>query len=83
MSYLSASDALLQRQLGRPHISCVRFFYTLVGKIAVVAVERTTAGSELARLDKAIDDQNMRIQFAKEEINEDTEKGGGDLLTSA
>ena len=53
----------------------------LLERLAVV--ERKTAGSELARLDKAIDDQNMRIQFAKQKIKEATETGDGDLLTSA
>lgn len=46
-------------------------------------VERKQSGSELARLDKAIDDQRMRIDFAKRKIKEATENGDGDLLTSA
>jgi len=46
-------------------------------------VERKQSGSELARLDKAIDDQRMRIDFAKRKIKEATETGDGDLLTSA
>lgn len=46
-------------------------------------VERKQSGSELARLDKAIEDQRMRIDFAKRKIKEATETGDGDLLTSA
>lgn len=46
-------------------------------------VERKTAGSELARLDKAIDDQKMRIDFAKRKIAEATRDGDGELLTNA
>ena len=46
-------------------------------------VERKQSGSELARLDKAIEDQHMRITFAKNKIKEATENGDGDLLTSA
>lgn len=46
-------------------------------------VERKTAGSELARLDKAIDDQRMRIDFAKRKIAEATRDGDGELLTNA
>jgi len=46
-------------------------------------VERKTHGSELARLDKAIEDQHMRIDFAKKKIAEATQTGDGQLLTSA
>ena len=46
-------------------------------------VERKTAGSELARLDKAIEDQKMRIDFAKRKIAEATRDGDGELLTNA
>jgi hypothetical protein len=46
-------------------------------------VERKTQGSEMARLDKAIEDQEARILFAKQKIKEATETGNGDLLTSA
>lgn len=46
-------------------------------------VERKTAGSELARLDKAIQDQHTRIEFAKRKIAEATRDGDGELLTNA
>lgn len=46
-------------------------------------VERKTQGSEMARLDKAIEDQEARILFAKQKIKEATETGNGDLLASA
>jgi hypothetical protein len=46
-------------------------------------VEKKTAGSELARLDKAIEDQYTRIEFAKRKIAEATSNGDGSLLTSA
>lgn len=46
-------------------------------------VERKTQGSELARLDKAIEDQEARIIFAKQKMKEATETGNGDLLASA
>jgi len=46
-------------------------------------VERKTQGSEMARLDKAIEDQESRILFAKQKIKEATETGNGDLLASA
>lgn len=46
-------------------------------------VERKQSGSELARLDKAIEDQRMRIDFAKRKISEATANGDGELLTSA
>ena len=46
-------------------------------------VERKTQGSEMARLDKAIEDQEARIIFAKQKIKEATENGDGELLASA
>lgn len=46
-------------------------------------VERKTQGSEMARLDKAIEDQEARIIFAREKMKEATETGNGDLLASA
>lgn len=46
-------------------------------------VERKTQGSEMARIQKAIEDQEARILFAKQKIKEATETGNGDLLTSA
>ena len=46
-------------------------------------VERKTQGSEMARLNKAIEDQQTRISFAKQKMEEATATGDGKLLTSA
>ena len=46
-------------------------------------LERKSHGSDLARLDKAIEDQDNRILFAKQKISEATSTGNGELLTSA
>lgn len=46
-------------------------------------VEKKTAGADLARMDKAIEDQHLRIEFAKRKIKEAMETGDGDLLTNA
>jgi hypothetical protein len=46
-------------------------------------VERKTQGADIARINKAIEDQEARILFAKQKIKEATETGNGDLLTSA
>lgn len=46
-------------------------------------VERKTHGSELAQLNKAIEDQKTRIAFAKAKMKEATETGNGELLASA
>lgn len=46
-------------------------------------VERKTHGTEIARINKAIEDQESRILFAKQKIKEATETGNGDLLTNA
>lgn len=46
-------------------------------------VERKTQGADIARMNKAIEDQEARILFAKQKIKEATETGNGDLLTSA
>jgi hypothetical protein len=46
-------------------------------------LERKSHGSDLARLDKAIEDQSNRILFAKQKISEATATGNGELLTSA
>ena len=46
-------------------------------------LERKSHGSDLARLDKAIEDQDARILFAKQKISEATSTGNGELLTSA
>jgi spore coat protein CotF len=46
-------------------------------------VERKTQGSEMARLNKAIEDQETRILFANQKIKEAVESGNGDLVISA
>jgi hypothetical protein len=46
-------------------------------------VERKTAGADLARMDKAIEDQQLRIEFAKRKMKEATESMDGDLQASA
>jgi hypothetical protein len=47
------------------------------------ALERKQTGSELARIDKAIEDQKLRIQFAKQRMKEAADAGDGELLTAA
>lgn len=49
----------------------------------LAALERKQTGSELARIDKAIEDQKMRIQYAKTKMKEAAEAGDGELLTAA
>ena len=46
-------------------------------------LERKSHGSDPARLDKAIEDQDNRILFAKQKIAEATRNQNGELLTSA
>jgi hypothetical protein len=46
-------------------------------------LERKSHGSDLARLDKAIEDQDNRILFAKQKMAEATKSGNGELATSA
>ena len=46
-------------------------------------LERKSYGSDLARLDKAIEDQDSRILFAKKKMAEATATGNGELSTSA
>jgi len=46
-------------------------------------LERKSHGSDLARLDQAIEDQNGRIIFAKKKMAEATATGNGELSTSA
>jgi len=46
-------------------------------------LEKKSHGSDIARLNKAIEDQNSRILFAKQKIQEATATGNGELLTSA
>jgi len=45
-------------------------------------LERKSHGSDLARLNKAIEDQDNRILFAKKKISEATRTRNGELLTS-
>lgn len=49
----------------------------------LAALERKQTGSELARIDKAIEDQKLRIQFAKQRMKEAADAGDGELLTAA
>ena len=46
-------------------------------------LERKSHGSDIARINKAIEDQGARIAFAKQKIAEATASGNGELLTSA
>ena len=46
-------------------------------------VERRTHGSEVARINEQLKEQEAKILFAKNKIKEATETGNGDLLTSA
>lgn len=54
---------------------------SLLERLSVL--ERKSHGSDLARLDKAIEDQDIRITFAKQKIAEAARTGNGELLTSA
>jgi len=47
------------------------------------AVEVRTHGSELARIDKAIEDQNVRIQYAKMKIAEAAQASDGEGMANA
>ncbi len=47
------------------------------------AVETRTHGSEMARIDKAIEDQEVRINYAKMKIAEATKNQDGDSMTEA
>lgn len=47
------------------------------------AVEQRTHGSELARIDKAIEDQQLRIQYAKMKIAEATQAQDGEAMSNA
>ena len=46
-------------------------------------VERKTAGADIARVDKAIEDQQLRIEYAKSKMKEATESMNGELLAQA
>lgn len=49
----------------------------------LAVLEKRTAGSDLARLDKAIEDGNLRLQYAKLKIKEATEMADGAALAEA
>ena len=49
----------------------------------LAALERKQTGSDLARIDKAIEDQKERIRFGKSKMRDAAEAGDGDLLTAA
>ena len=49
----------------------------------MATLERKSHGSDLARINKAVEDQQMRINFAKQKIAEATESQNGELLASA
>ena len=53
----------------------------LLERMAVL--EKKAQGTDLARLNKAIEDQQNRILFAKQKMAEATQSGNGELLTSA
>ena len=46
-------------------------------------LEKKSHGSDIARLNKAIEDQATRITFAKQKISEATSSGNGEMLTAA
>ena len=47
------------------------------------AVERKTHSADLARIDKAIEDMNVRLQYAKAKMAEATNAGDGEALAKA
>ena len=53
----------------------------LLERLAIV--EKKTQGSEIARINKALEDQETRILYAKQKIKEATSTGDGELLASA
>lgn len=53
----------------------------LLERLAVV--EKKTQGTEIARINKAIEDQEAKILFAKTKMKEATETGNGEMLASA
>jgi hypothetical protein len=46
-------------------------------------VERKTHSSDLARLDKAIEEEELRLQYAKMKLSEATNAGDGEAMTKA
>jgi len=53
----------------------------MVERLAVL--EKRTAGADVARLDKAIEDSHVRLQYAKHKIKEATEMADGAALADA
>lgn len=53
----------------------------LMDRLSVV--ERKTFSSDLARLDKAIEDEEMRFQYATQKMREATDNSDGDAFTRA
>jgi hypothetical protein len=47
------------------------------------AVERRQSGADLARLDKAIEDKELRLQYAKMKLSEATTAGDGEAMAKA
>ena len=53
----------------------------MVERLAIL--EKRTAGADVARLDKAIEDSHVRLQYAKHKIKEATEMADGAALADA
>ena len=49
----------------------------------LAAVERKTSGAELARVDKAIEDAGVQVEYAKMKMKEAVTSGDGESLTRA
>ena len=49
----------------------------------LAVVERKTHSSDLARIDKAIEDEEMRLQYAKMKLSEATNAGDGEAMARA
>jgi hypothetical protein len=49
----------------------------------LAAVERTTSGAELARVDKAIEDAGVQVEYAKMKMKDAVSNGDGESLTRA
>jgi hypothetical protein len=49
----------------------------------LMALEKRSAGADVARVDKAIEDAQMRLQYAKQRIKEATEVADGTALANA
>ena len=53
----------------------------LLERLAIV--EKRTHGTEIARINKALEDQETRILYAKQKMKEATETGNGELLAQS